>query len=104
MGNSPKPSAENVESISLKVMSGPNKRAVSSLTPRVFDQVPLSLEGRFIETERGRLQIKAYKNTWNAQSLTQNAPNTIFFLSLLLASQKARHMRSWTLGMSAEQD
>jgi hypothetical protein len=66
MGNSLKTSAEIIERISLKVMSGCNKRAVSSLTPHVIDQVPWSLEERFIETERRSLQIKACKNTRNA--------------------------------------
>lgn len=47
------PSAENIEYISLTAMSGPNKRATSSLTPSVFDQVLLSLEGRVCrDTER----------------------------------------------------
>lgn len=46
MENSLKSLCRKFEYVSLKALSGPHKRAVRSLTPSIFDQVLLGVEGR----------------------------------------------------------
>lgn len=93
------PSAGNTEYVSLKAMSGPNKRAVRSRTSSILDRALLSLEGRACGGRKRTLARESLQECLKCpEPITEGSlHHPLLFLAQGLPG-------SWTVGMSEEQD